>query len=245
VVESGAEPRVVAYGEALQGANARMKLKAHALAAVVGLVPTTVAFFMPVTRRLELDGAIVLQTNRPDFSAAHEWARYLSKGQQIDPFVPQRVAASGSNVLTLRDIPGGRSPFVGYLAEMRMCDRAMVYLRSAGTIVAVIALLRSVELPEFSRADVLALRRLQPLVEHAYLCAEPKEQPLHGVCNGLTAREAEVAQLVGKGATNAEIAQALHVSPATVKTHLTRIYTKTGVRTRTQLAILVGGASSS
>ena len=56
---------------------------------------------------------------------------------------------------------------------------------------------------------------------------------------GLTAREAEVAQLVAVGATNAEIARALSVSLATVKTHLTQIYAKVGVRSRTQLAVVL------
>jgi DNA-binding CsgD family transcriptional regulator len=57
---------------------------------------------------------------------------------------------------------------------------------------------------------------------------------------GLTPREADVAALVGRGATNAEIARTLHVTEATVKTHLTRIFAKVGVRSRTQLALLLG-----
>jgi DNA-binding CsgD family transcriptional regulator len=59
--------------------------------------------------------------------------------------------------------------------------------------------------------------------------------------SGLSAREADVAELVGRGATNAEIARSLHVTEATVKTHLRHIYAKVGVTSRTQLAILVGG----
>jgi DNA-binding NarL/FixJ family response regulator len=58
--------------------------------------------------------------------------------------------------------------------------------------------------------------------------------------SGLSAREADVAELVGRGATNLEIARTLHVSEATVKTHLSHIYAKVGVNSRTQLAILVG-----
>ena len=61
---------------------------------------------------------------------------------------------------------------------------------------------------------------------------------------GLTGREAEVAQLVGRGATTAEIARSLHLTQTTVKTHLTRIYGKLGVHSRTQLAIVVGGGDA-
>ena len=42
------------------------------------------------------------------------------------------------------------------------------------------------------------------------------------------------------GATNAEIARSLHLTQTTVKTHLTRIYGKLGIRSRTQLAIVLG-----
>jgi len=51
---------------------------------------------------------------------------------------------------------------------------------------------------------------------------------------GLTRREAEILQLLGTGATNAALASALHVAPATVKTHLENIYRKLGARGRAQ-----------
>jgi DNA-binding NarL/FixJ family response regulator len=51
---------------------------------------------------------------------------------------------------------------------------------------------------------------------------------------GLTAREAEVLALIGAGLANAEIARALHVSEATVKTHVNHIFQKAGVRDRAQ-----------
>ena len=48
----------------------------------------------------------------------------------------------------------------------------------------------------------------------------------------LTRRESQVADLVGQGLTNAEIAAELHLSKRTVEGHLNRIYTKTGTRLR-------------
>jgi DNA-binding NarL/FixJ family response regulator len=50
---------------------------------------------------------------------------------------------------------------------------------------------------------------------------------------GLSAREIEVLRLVGKGMTNAEAGAALHISEATVKTHLLRVFNKLGVSDRT------------
>ncbi len=51
---------------------------------------------------------------------------------------------------------------------------------------------------------------------------------------GLTAREAEVLTLLAAGLSNAEIAKRLYLSHATVKTHINRIFAKTGARDRAQ-----------
>ncbi|MGD0065010.1 MAG: response regulator transcription factor [Streptosporangiaceae bacterium] len=50
----------------------------------------------------------------------------------------------------------------------------------------------------------------------------------------LTPRESEVLRLIATGRSNREIARALFVSEATVKTHINRIFAKTGSRDRTQ-----------
>ncbi|WP_051969918.1 response regulator transcription factor [Kitasatospora azatica] len=52
--------------------------------------------------------------------------------------------------------------------------------------------------------------------------------------DGLTAREAEVLSLIAEGLSNSEIAEALFVSPATVKTHINNLFAKTAVRDRAQ-----------
>ncbi|MFD9423332.1 MULTISPECIES: response regulator transcription factor [unclassified Streptomyces] len=52
--------------------------------------------------------------------------------------------------------------------------------------------------------------------------------------DGLTPREAEVLVLAAEGLSNPEIARSLHISKATVKTHINNLFAKTGVRDRAQ-----------
>ncbi|MER7107554.1 response regulator transcription factor [Streptomyces sp. NPDC000229] len=88
-----------------------------------------------------------------------------------------------------------------------------------------------------ARGDALiapaVTRRL--IAEFAGRSKQPDPSPR---LNALTDREREVMGLVGAGLSNDEIAQRLVLSPATAKTHVSRIMTKLDVRDRAQLVIL-------
>ncbi|MEM9130835.1 MAG: response regulator transcription factor [Actinomycetota bacterium] len=71
------------------------------------------------------------------------------------------------------------------------------------------------------------------LREFATADTGPTPQPIEA----LTDREEEVLLTVAKGLTNAEIADRLHVSLSTVKTHLAALMRKIGARNRVEIAI--------
>ena len=53
----------------------------------------------------------------------------------------------------------------------------------------------------------------------------------------LSPREREVYDLLSRGLTNRQIAEALFIEESTVKVHVHHIYDKTGIRSRTALAV--------
>jgi DNA-binding NarL/FixJ family response regulator len=61
---------------------------------------------------------------------------------------------------------------------------------------------------------------------------------LEGLVQRLSPREGEVLALLARGATNAEIAEALFIGETTVKTHVSRIQTKLDARDRVQLVVM-------
>jgi DNA-binding NarL/FixJ family response regulator len=61
---------------------------------------------------------------------------------------------------------------------------------------------------------------------------------------GLSPREAGIARMIGRGMSNSEIAAESFLSVATVKTHIGQIFTKLGLNSRVQVALLVHEAGS-
>jgi DNA-binding NarL/FixJ family response regulator len=68
------------------------------------------------------------------------------------------------------------------------------------------------------------------------LFSRPVAAPVSGL-DELTEREREIVAWVGTGSSNEEIAKELFLSPATVRTHVSRAMLKVNARTRAQLAV--------
>ncbi|MDQ0079220.1 response regulator [Arthrobacter oryzae] len=141
-------------------------------------------------------------------------------------------------ILQQADPEGGSKPKIIALTTFNR-DQAVVEAVQAG---ASGYLLKSAE-PEFLLAairtvhsgySVIAPGSVHELFRHAARTL-PSAGPDLSVLEVLSARERDVFLLAAKGLANAEMADSLFVSEATIKTHLRSVLDKLGLRTRLQL----------
>jgi RNA polymerase sigma factor (sigma-70 family) len=97
------------------------------------------------------------------------------------------------------------------------------------------------ELVEAIRAVNAGESMLHPAIARKVInrFAQPEEQTnvVHAPLDQLTERELEVLRMAAKGMSNREIAQELTISVRTVQTHLTNIFNKMGVGSRTEAVV--------
>ncbi|MGI9615604.1 MAG: response regulator transcription factor [Acidimicrobiales bacterium] len=116
-----------------------------------------------------------------------------------------------------------------YVATAIVAGAAGFLLKDASAV-ELIAAIRSVAAGE----AVLAPSLVRSVFERARVVPVPGEVP--GI-DDLTDREREVLEQLAGGRSNAEIGEQLFLSEATVKTHVSHIFTKLGVRDRVQAVI--------
>jgi DNA-binding NarL/FixJ family response regulator len=145
--------------------------------------------------------------------------------------LPHAGGAAGPRILLLTtfDTPelvveGMRAGAAGYLLKECSAEELATAIRAVAR--------GQVLLQASSVAQLLAgLHAVPPPVyEDAQLLVEAEKA-------GLTVRELEVVRLIAQGQSNAEMAAALFVSDATVKTHINHIFSKLGARDRAQVII--------
>jgi DNA-binding NarL/FixJ family response regulator len=138
-----------------------------------------------------------------------------------------------TSIMLLTSTPNDREGLAALKAGARgytSSDMDPVLLRKAVTVVlkGEIWVARNVYAPLLEELTSLTERRHKELPPN-----------LDTRLDRLTPREREIAQLIGGGASNKEIAGRLNITEATVKAHLTAIFRKLGLSDRLGLALFV------
>jgi len=116
-------------------------------------------------------------------------------------------------------------------------DRMVVDAVEAGAAGYLLKETRPDELFEAVRAAARGEVRLDPRAQQRLMRELRRPAPAPGGPDALTEREREVLQQLARGATNKAIAQALGVGEATVKSHVSAVLAKLGLKSRTQAAL--------
>lgn len=249
--------QLVRHEDALAGTDETFELMARALDYLTANVSAMIATYalIDASKRSYVVGPCVVKLQDCDFDA-HELYEAYMKNAAADPFNAAALKGRRDPLLTEEDV-GGRdamrsSPFAqSYLERVGAGASIRLLLYDGEHLSGAITLRRRRNEPGFTEEEKRLLRGSQEFLQAVHTIAILKARskgnlPEFARAHKLSAREQQVVQLLAAGATTAEIADRLVISPGTVTRHLNRIYAKVGVQTRTQLTarVLKGDVSA-
>jgi DNA-binding CsgD family transcriptional regulator len=191
-------------------------------------------------------GEALIQAGRFDDARA-EAERMRREGETLGRWFPQAAAARTLGLLA--DDDEGFEAHFARAAEL-LANVPLVHERARTDLMLGIRRRKAGRIEDARGALQAALEVFERLGAKPWEARARDELRLSGArqateraadpSKALTAQEWRVAQLVAQGLTNREVAGSLFLSPKTIEHHLSAIYRKLGVRSRTQLARLFG-----
>jgi DNA-binding NarL/FixJ family response regulator len=154
--------------------------------------------------------AILLDLHMPVLDGIEATRRLTEQHPDVAVVVLTTYVDDASVLAALQ--AGARS----YLTKDADCADIVAALRSAATGLSVMD-------PAARAALLAAASRPENRPEHKQPGTLPNKLP-----DGLTLREAEILSMIARGMTNPDIAAELYISTQTIKTHINRIFAKTG-----------------
>jgi DNA-binding CsgD family transcriptional regulator len=158
---------------------------------------------------------------------------YLHRMGRFDPLHPKHAAARQTARLHdefEHNLTAETAAYRSFASQSGITDMVELFFRRQDRIVAGISLVWSgrCKIPD---STMHVARKIHDYLEFN-LAGGADSSIDEAMRYGLTARELEVVALLCYGRTNREIGECLHISRATVKTHLIHIFQKLGVETR-------------
>lgn len=182
-----------------------------------------------------------------------EYQEFMGRITPAGPVSPKVLVTSGQAIKCLNSYDDGRSEnchrgYANFLSRYGFVDEVNLILRCQGDILAGIAAFRHID--EMAVGVPADFSKVAPVLEKSIPYIEFNLSRHLGISSemlhmeimrkyGLTVREAEIAELIGAGRTNSEIATCLSVSLATVKSHVINLFRKVGVENRSSLVALL------
>jgi DNA-binding NarL/FixJ family response regulator len=166
--------------------------------------------------RRTLPDVVLMDVRMPEMDGLEATRRILS----ADAVAPPRVV-----ILTTFDL----DRYV-YAALSAGASGFLLKDVSPEQLVAAVRLVRS--------GDALLAPAITRRLIERYASRDERAATLHRDLSTLTPREIEVLALLARGLSNAELAASLHLSDATVKTHVARILSKLRLRDRAQAIVV-------
>ena len=181
-----------------------------------------------------IDGIEVIGTAQDGVEAV-ERARSTSPDVVLMDLRMPRMEGAGATRQILAEVPGAQVLVLTTYAD----DASLFPALHAGARGYLTKDASAEEIEQAIRAVVAGRTHLDPAVQERLVAAVVERPPAGAGESGpspdnLTQREVEVLRLIASGRSNSEIAAELVVSHATVKTHVNRIFHKTGARDRAQ-----------
>ena len=191
-------------------------------------------------------GLRMLLEAEPDFRVAGEagdGSQALAQARNLDPdiiLMDVRMPGVDGIEATTRLVQSGSRARILMLTTFNL-DEYVYHAMKAGASGFLLKDATREQLTGAIRAVCAGETLLAPAITRRLIedfCGGPAPgTPAGGAAGGLSEREREVVRLVATGLSNAEIAAQLYLSEATIKSHITRILARLGLRDRVQIAV--------
>lgn len=194
---------------------------------------------------IDLDGQIVRVHNEPELVFAHEQLNRLVATHPLLRYVIETGDLSARTISDLLDVDAFHRTqlYLEVYRSLGVEDQLAAAVEVDDSRIVAVALNRGA--CTFTDDDRVMLDLLRPHLVAAHERATRRERFVLDAHRaeelGLTAREAQVIGLVGRGLANQAIGERLGISARTVHKHLQNLYSKLGVNTRAAAVELLAG----